>query len=304
MFLYKDLLNEVQQFCNHGIETGVVGTSELGQTIPYIFVGQKNGNYMIVQAAMHAREHLTALVCVCLAKYIVANPNLKLDGGIYFVPMSNPDGVRLCQEGIGWITDETVTKTLVDINQGKTDFSMWKANARGVDINVNFDAEWGEGQQNVFEPSPQNFIGSAPCSACETRALVDFTLRIKPCVTLSYHLKGEEIYWQFNQPARASFRDRKYAQAIAAYTRYSLVSQQGSAGGYKDWCVQELGIPAYTIEVGADIYPHPFPYSQLSNIVKQNQDLPRRLLNTVVRDRARLSEVSDYDDFFSNKAKI
>lgn len=299
MFLYKDLLNEVQLLCDHGVETGVVGESELGQTIPYVFVGKKNGNYMIVQAAMHAREHLTALVAVCLAKRLVAQPDLTLNGGIYFVPMANPDGVRLCQEGLDWIDDAERKRLLTELNDGKTDFSLWKANADGVDINVNFDADWGQGRQNVFEPSPQNYVGEYAESAKETRALAEFTLRIKPLVTLSYHLKGEEIYWQFNQNARRTVRDKKYAQAISDYTGYKLVSAMGSAGGYKDWCVQKLGIPAYTIEVGSDEFEHPFPYNQLSAIVKQNEDLPRRLLNTVARDKTHLEEVSDYEAFYA-----
>lgn len=289
MFLYKDLLDEIQQFCDHGIETGVVGESELNQRIPYVFVGQKNGNYMIVQAAMHAREHLTSLVAVCLAKRLVANPQLMLNGGIYFVPMVNPDGVRMCQEGLDWITDTERQKKLIDLNGGKTDFSLWKANADGVDLNVNFEAKWGEGEQNVFQPAPQNYIGEYAMCAREAQALAEFTLRVKPCVTLSYHLKGEEIYWQFGQPAETLARDKKYAQAIASYTGYKLVSGEGSVGGYKDWCVQELGIPSYTIEVGSDNYEHPFPYNQLSVIVNQNEDLPRRLLNTVVRDKSELN---------------
>ena len=99
MFFYRDLLKEVDIFCRRGVETGVVGESELHERIPYIFVGRKNGYYMIVQAAIHAREHLTALLAVCLAKHLVKNSDLPLEGGIYFVPMTNPDGVRLCQEG-------------------------------------------------------------------------------------------------------------------------------------------------------------------------------------------------------------
>ena len=91
MFGYLDLLHEVELFCKNGIETGIVGESELHQQIPYIFVGKKNGNRMIVQGAMHAREHLTALLVVGLAKHLVKNPQLRLDGGIYFVPMTNPD---------------------------------------------------------------------------------------------------------------------------------------------------------------------------------------------------------------------
>ena len=129
--------------------------------------------------------------------------------------------------------------------------------------------------------------------ARETQALADFTLLIKPCVTLSYHLKGEEVYWQFNQPSDRLLRDKNYAQSISAYTGYKLVSGEGSVGGYKDWCVQEFGIPSYTVEVGSDNYPHPFPYSQLSAIVKQNEDLPRRLLNTVARDKIRFNPTSD-----------
>lgn len=297
MFLYKDLLTEVQQFCDRGIETGVVGESELNQRIPYVFVGQKNGNYMIVQAAIHAREHLTSLVAVCLAKRLLANFDLMLNGGIYFIPMVNPDGVRLCQEGVSWITDTERQKRLTELNGGKTDFSLWKANADGVDLNVNFEAKWGEGEQNVFSPSPQNYVGEYAMCAKEVQALAEFTLRIKPCVTLSYHLKGEEIYWQFGQSPQQLARDKKYAQAIASYTGYKLVSGEGSVGGYKDWCIQELGIPSYTIEVGSDNFNHPFPYDRLSVIVKQNEDLPRKLLNTVVRDGSRSSATSGDGDF-------
>ncbi len=288
MFLYKDLLSEVQQFCDHGVETGIVGESELNQTIPYIFVGQKNGNYMIVQSAIHAREHLTALVAVCLAKRLLSNKDLTLNGGIYFVPMVNPDGVRLCQEGTEWIDNPEQKEYLLSLNGGSRDFSLWKANAKGVDLNVNFDADWGKGDQNVFQPAPQNYVGEYVESARETQALVEFTNLVKPIVTLSYHLKGEQIYWQFDQDDDRLARDRQYAQAISAYTSYELVSGQGSVGGYKDWCIREFKIPSFTIEVGSDQYPHPFPYSQLSAIIKQNEDLPRRLLNTVVRDKEKM----------------
>lgn len=299
MFLYKDLLDEIQLFCDHGVETGTVGESELGQRIPYVFVGQKNGNYMIVQGAMHAREHLTALVTVCLAKYLLANPQLTLNGGIYFVPMVNPDGVRLCQEGAGFITDPVRRQNVLALNGGSSDFSMWKANIDGVDINVNFDAKWGQGTQNQFAPAPQNYVGVSPFSAAETFALAEFTKRINPCITLSYHLKGEEIYWEFGQEPRALFRDRRYAEAIAAYTGYNVATPEGSVGGYKDWCIETLQIPSFTIEAGSDNYPHPFSYSQLNAIVKQNRDLPRRLLNTVVRDKQRLSQIANYDEFYA-----
>lgn len=252
---------------------------------------------MIVQAAIHAREHLTALLAVCLAKHLVKNSDLPLEGGIYFVPMTNPDGVRLCQEGVGFITDKERKSNLLKINGG-SDFTLWKANADGVDLNVNFDAHWGEGAQNGYYKSACNYVGRAPFSAAETRALKEFTERINPVVTLSYHLKGEEIYWEFGQTGHRRFRDKRYAEAISKYTGYPLVTLNGSVGGYKDWCIQHLKIPSFTIEVGNDNFNHPFPYSELSDIVRQNLDLPRRLLNTVVRDRQKLQS-THLDELFT-----
>ncbi|MCM1533052.1 MAG: hypothetical protein NC099_00185 [Corallococcus sp.] len=297
MFYYDDLLNETQRFCQYGVETGVVGESELGQRIPYIFTGVKNGNYMIVQGAMHAREHLTALLVVCLAKHLVKNPRLRLDGGIYFIPMTNPDGVRLCQEGVGFIRDKQRKSNLLAINNG-ADFSLWKANADGVDLNVNFDAKWGEGEHNVFYKAPENYVGREPFSARETRALAEFTERIKPCVTLSYHLKGEEIYWEFGQKSHRRFRDKRFAEAISEFTGYRSVENLGSAGGYKDWCIDKFSIPSFTIEVGNDKFPHSFPYGELGNIIKQNADLPRRLLNTVVKYNRDVAELGLNDVLF------
>lgn len=289
MFRYSDLLYEMQLFCRNGVETGNIGNSELGQQIPYIFVGKKNGNYMIVQGAIHAREHLTALLVVNLAKHLVKNPQLSLLGGIYFVPMVNPDGVRLCQEGVGFVGDKQRKSNLLAIN-GNSDFSLWKANVDGVDLNVNFDARWGEGAENCFCKSSQNYVGKYPFSARETRALAEFTCKIKPCVTLSYHLKGEEIYWEFGQTSHRRYRDKRYAQAISNYTGYKVVSLSDSVGGYKDWCVEKLHIPSFTVEVGNDKFAHPFPYSQFNVIFQQNADLPRRLLNTVVSDNEKLKE--------------
>ena len=288
MFGYLDLLAELDGLSKLGVEVASIGKSTLGQDIPYLFVGQKNGNYMIVQASMHAREHITALLCLCQAKHLLTS-NAKMLGGIYFLPMVNPDGVRLCQEGVGFVQNEVIKSNLLAINGGSTDFSLWKANANGVDINVNFDANWGSGEQNVFYKSSQNYVGSKPCSEVETQALVDFTKQVNPLVTLSYHCKGEVVYWYFGQTRHRKWRDQRYAKAIASYTGYSLVDDtDGSAGGYKDWCIKTLRVPSYTIEVGCDSFAHPFPYGQFETILQQNLDLPRKLLNSVIRDREKL----------------
>lgn len=54
MFRYQDLLKEVELFEKHGVETGSIGDSTLGQATPYIFVGNKEGRCIIVQGG-HSR---------------------------------------------------------------------------------------------------------------------------------------------------------------------------------------------------------------------------------------------------------
>ncbi len=296
LFSYANLLEEIQRFNDYGVETGDIGTSELGQRIPYIFLGDKSAKQMIVQGSIHAREHLTALLVVYLAKYLLKNKDKKLLGGIYFVPMVNPDGVRLCQEGVGFLKNKQRKSNLIAINRGNTDFSLWKANVNGVDLNVNFDADWAKGKNNVFTKSSENFVGKTPFSESESIALKEFTQKIKPIVTLSYHLKGEIIFWQFDQNPRNEFRDRKFARALAKETGYQLVEKNQSCGGYKDWCISKLKIPSFTIEVGDDKYSHPFPYHQFEKIFEQNKDIPRKLLNSVIMYFNRLEQTSFMND--------
>ena len=212
-------------------EKGYIGFSELGQGIPYFLVG-KGRPAVIAQFAMHAREYVTAYLALKYLDELRKNP---VKGSVYLLPVLNPDGVKICLSGN----------------------PLYKANARGVDLNVNFDARWGTGASNVFTPGAENFVGEFPFSESETRALRDFTYAIRPDATLSFHAKGEEIYWCFDQSGDRLYRDRSVAEAVSRATGYPLRLTPRSAGGYKDWCVTALEIPALTLEVGEDFLSHP-----------------------------------------------
>lgn len=285
MFRYDDLLDEIEKFSAYGCETGVVGESQSGQRIPYVFLGKDKQNSIIVQGAIHAREHITALLVLCMAKHLLKNPELPFLGGIYFVPMVNPDGVRLCQEGVNWIKNKKTQEEILTLNKGDWDFTFWKANARGVDLNVNFDAGWGTGKENVFYAGAQNYVGEKPESENESHALANFTRAVKPMCTLSYHTKGEVVYWRYSQKGTTLWRHYRLAKAIAEQTGYELVDNMGSAGGYKDWCISKLNIPSFTIEVGRDDIAHPYPYARIKELLAVHEDIPRRLINTLVKQK-------------------
>ena len=61
------------------------------------------------------------------------------------------------------------------------------------------------------------------------------------------------------------------ALSIADTTGYAIKSTPNSAGGYKDWCIQKLKIPALTIEVGKDSLSHPIKEEYLDEIYCENK---------------------------------
>lgn len=279
MYTYERLLSDIEGL--EGVEKLVLGITWGGRVIPCVHLGKKRGRQLIICAAIHAREHITSALSMRLLEECIRRKVELCGWGIYFIPMANPDGVELCIRGLESVKSAWDRENVLKINGGSRDFSLWKANLAGVDLNVNFDARFGTGVCNVFSPAPENYVGEAPFSEPESRALADFTRKVKPSGVISYHCKGEVIYWKFHQQATL-LRDRILAEALAAVTGYELVDEMGSAGGYKDWCIQHLGIPSFTIEVGSDDFPHPFPYSELDRIFEQNREVPFTLIKNML----------------------
>ncbi|MDE7083227.1 MAG: hypothetical protein K2O89_05975 [Clostridia bacterium] len=219
------IFDEVSKFYkNYQYKKCVIGYSCSGKEIFAFHVGQETGRQFIAVYAVHAREWITARLALKHIKKGISS------GGGWIIPLLNPDGVLISE----------------------TAFPLWKANGRGVDLNCNFDADWGSGRLNTRVRGGENCIGDYPFSEPETIALREFTLKIRPFVTLSFHTKGEEIYYEYGGRG-----DLRGAQIINAVTGYEIKRIFGSAGGYKDWCIKKLKIPAYTIECGSDELAHP-----------------------------------------------
>ncbi len=244
-----DVLQELRVFYNKWQgKKGFIGSTALGGLIPYFAVEKTARPIVLLQYAIHAREYITTYIGMMQAAHFAV---CGKRGTVYFIPAVNIDGIAEALYGD----------------------KMYKANARRVDLNVNFDARWGGGERNVREKSNANYIGEFPFSESETRALRNFTLLVKPDMTVSYHSKGEEIYWEFFQGQKERERDFNIAQAVSAATGYPLKSAGVSCGGYKDWCIEKLGIPALTIEVGSDNLTHPIGKEFAEEIFIKNRDV-------------------------------
>ena len=276
---YQELINQILQLQEEGLEIFNVGKSTLGKNILATHVGEYNGTQILIQAGIHSREWITSLLLVEQARYL-HNNQLVTNGGIYFIFITNPDGIEIALDRIDVVDCEITRNYLISANGGSLDFSRYKANINLVDLNTNFDANWGQGSQNIFCPAPENFVGFYPNSEREVQNLINFTLKNKPLLTISYHSKGNVIYYGFEGQSEENItRDREIGEVLSEITGYPLIFTENSTGGYKDWCINTLKIPAYTIEVGDESLEHPLQIDTLPEIYQRNKDIPLTALN-------------------------
>ena len=151
-----DIYESVKEFYESvKTEKEIIGKSLFGRSMYAVKVG--NGRPVgLVQYAMHGREFITAKLS--FEQYFVGVKR----GSCWFVPLVNPDGALLSEVGLRSVENKEEKARLLRLNGNNTDFSLWKANGRGVDLNVNFPARWGKGVKNVAQAGAENCIGERP----------------------------------------------------------------------------------------------------------------------------------------------
>ena len=272
---YYNLMAKLQKL-RTTVNNFSIGKSTLGEDIWGFVLGEKTDKRpIIIQAGIHAREYITSFL---LLEMIENLKEKSFDRQIIFVPIVNVDGVRICFEGYNFIRQdkqrELIKNLLKNFNK-----SLFKANANGVDLNVNFDANWGNGKSNVFRPSQENYIGPSPNSENEVKALINLTNYFNPVLTLSYHSKGEVIYYgYYGQSNKTKIQQAKLLKVISKTTGYQPIFTKDSAGGYKDWCLLKKDIVGFTIEVGNDNLSHPISSQYLKEIFDKNSQVVINLL--------------------------
>lgn len=262
-------------------KVGYFGKSLYGHPLAVASLGKRAPGGVLIVGAIHAREHITAKLLSALAAEYTG------DYPIDVVPCLNPDGVILATEGPEAFSLKAADRLkLLRINDGSGDFSLWKANLRGVDLNTNFDAKWGQGEKNVRKPAPENYIGPAPGSEPETAAAMRLMSEGKYALVVAYHSKGEEVYWGFDD--YKEYYDE--ARSVAAALGYALKRTPNSTGGLKDYWIDKYRLPGLTVEVGEDKYPHPYPEERLPELIIRHRgifDLYAEIAKKVWTDKSK-----------------
>lgn len=264
-----------------------VGSSLLGRELPALVLTTEaslHPHRVLIAAAFHGQEWLTALcalrLCEELCVAVTADltlcdiaVNRALQGRqIWFLPLVNPDGVHIARYGsaaAGEYADFVAAA-------GGDAPGLWQANARGVDINHNFNAGWAEMQalaqkNGKTAPGPRQYSGSTPESEPETRAVTDLCRRYGFRHVVALHSQGEEIYWSYGEhtPTQSSIM----AQVLGSASGYTVTHPEGMAshGGFKDWFISCYHRPGFTIELGRGV--NPLPPEQFEDIYDKAREM-------------------------------
>ena len=232
---------------------GEFGRSVLGKPLWYLTLGSGE-KCVFYNAAHHANEWITTPLLLTFCEQLCARLG---DGGV-------------CASG------SPEYRAAADIAAQYPDIpfpSGWKANIRGIDLNLQYPAGWSIAREIKFaagytRPGPRDYVGPAPLTAPESLAMYGFTRALDPQLTLSYHTQGRVIYWQYDGYDVPG--SKAIARQFAAVSGYDVAETPYAAGhaGYKDWFLQDFRRPGFTIEAGSG--ENPLPLSQFPDIWSDN----------------------------------
>jgi len=265
------------------LELQPVGRSLLGRDIWGILIGGGRDRVLFA-AAFHGQEWITTLVLLRLCEEICAA--FEGDGRLadmdyrramagrclVMVPQVNPDGVDIALRG-----SVAAGRYAAEVARlGGDTPGLWQANARGVDINHNFNAGRDqlvqmEREQGILGPAPRRYCGEEPESEPETRALCSLCRRGDFRHVAALHSQGEEIYWRYG--SRTPAYAHMMARIMATASGYRVADPEGLAshGGFKDWFIQETGRPGFTLELGRG--ENPLPLDRFESVYQKAREM-------------------------------
>lgn len=261
MYTYKILEEDVSQFrSRYGsiLTIKTIGESYFGKNILAIRLG-KGDKHVVMVGAHHGREWVTSSLMMNMLEFYAEayqenkplgpfSPAVFDEVSLWFVPMLNPDGVDI-QQGNHTNYPPIMRRHLFILNGGSNNFSRWKANGQGIDLNRQYPSGWEELPKEPQIPSYQFYRGEKPFQAKEVKALANFTKGINPLIAVAYHSSGREIYWKYKN--KYEERDKKLAWKLSMLTGYELGTPPPAAvgGGYTDWFITAFERPGFTIEI-------------------------------------------------------
>jgi len=227
---------------------------------------------LFAMTAVHAREYTTAELGLRFAEHLLAGHGVEADATwlldhheIHLLVQSNPDGRKRAETGLSWRKNA---------NQG---YCGATSNARGADLNRNFPFSWGTVAGGSSGVACENtYRGPTAASEPETQAIVSYVRGLFPDrrgdalsdpapedtqgLFLDIHSYSQLVLWPWGtttQPAPNSASlvalGRRFAW-FNSYTPQQSVGLYPTDGTTDDFAYGELGVPAFTFELGTAFF--------------------------------------------------
>jgi carboxypeptidase T len=221
-----------------------------------------------IMAEIHAREYTTAETAMRFAEYLTSNYGSNPDVTwlldyfrVFIVPMTNPDGRTWAETGEIW------RKNTNNIAGGGCTFPDY-----GIDLNRNHSFHWGGAGTY---PCEETYQGPSAGSEPETMAIQNFVSSIFPdqkgpgdaepapvdttgtFITLHSYAQVTIFPWGWTTAHAPNFTQLQTLGRKLGFLNQYEVCQSGlstcmynTTGTSDDWAYGNLGIAAYTIEMG------------------------------------------------------
>ncbi|KOO43927.1 M14 family metallopeptidase [Priestia koreensis] len=273
-YTYERMVHDlyVLQYRYPFMKLEVIGRSVLGYPIFHVLLG-KGERSVHLNGSFHANEWITTNVLMQFIEEYAEGmkQSEERDGGVTLsvVPMVNPDGVNLVLNGPPLV--EPYYSLVQYVNRDFDDFTGWKANIRGIDLNNQFPAYWDVEKERKIpkEPYPRDYPGEEPLTEPEVQAMAELTKRYQFDRVVALHTQGKEFYWGYlgKEPEESE----RIASKLTDVSSYKSVRNVDSHAGYKDWFIHEWSRPGFTLELGKGV--NPLPLSQYPEIYRETRSI-------------------------------
>lgn len=225
---------------------------------------------LIVTSSIHAREYTPAEISTRFAEYLVKEYDRDADvtwlldhHEVHLMLQSNPDGRKQAETGLSWRKNTN------------RNYCGPTSTARGADLNRNFSFRWGCCGGSSGSACSLTYRGPSAASEPETQAIQDYLLAEFPDqrdaplsapapadatgVYLDNHSYAELVLWPWgfsgSAPNGAALRTlgRRFAW-FNGYTPQQAVNLYVTDGTTIDFAYGELGVAAYTWEIGTAFF--------------------------------------------------
>lgn len=220
-----------------------IGASVEGRAIDAYTYGTGATHLLFVGGIHGGYEWNSVLLAYEFMDYFEANSEAIPPGlTVTIVPSANPDGIFA-------VTGKQGRFVATDVNPDATVQANARFNARGVDLNRNFDCKW---QPESTWRSQVVSAGTSAFSEPEAVAIQNFVLKNRPSAVVFWHSQSNAVYASECEngilPGTLAVMNA-YARG-SGYPAVSVFDAYTITGDAEGW-LASINIPAVTVELSS-----------------------------------------------------